>query len=172
MEPPRLWQFGMAFLGTLLVVDSSRLEGGSASLGGGLRGQGGNMAIRDSSIRACRAAGVADVERDHQPQLAPGSKHCVTPPRIAATAAMSSSDSGSWSFVAAQRTPVHGGHDFPSVRYSASAVQYRGEMIVTHGYFYNRARHPLMPSPSRFRFLARARPVTDARWSHWCVPSA
>lgn len=53
----------------------------------------------------------------------------------------------SWSFVAAQRTPVHGGRDFPSVRYSAAAVQYRGEMIVTHGYFYNHAiRHPAWQS--------------------------
>ena len=45
----------------------------------------------------------------------------------------------SWSFVAPQRTPVHGGSDYPSVRYSAAAVAYRGELIVTHGYFYNRA---------------------------------
>lgn len=53
----------------------------------------------------------------------------------------------SWSFVAQQRTPVHGGRDFPSVRYSAAAVEYHGELITTHGYFYNHAiRHPAWQS--------------------------
>jgi hypothetical protein len=51
--------------------------------------------------------------------------------------------SGEWSFAAVQRTPLHGGKDFPAVRYSASAVSYQGELIVTHGYFYNHnLRHP------------------------------
>ena len=63
----------------------------------------------------------------------------------------------SWSFVAQQRTPVHGGRDFPSVRYSASAVAYKGEMIVTHGYFYNHAiRHPAWQSNAwAFNFASR-----------------
>jgi len=53
----------------------------------------------------------------------------------------------SWSVVAPERTPVHGGRDYPSVRYSAAAVEYRGEIIITHGYFYNHAiRHPAWQS--------------------------
>lgn len=62
-----------------------------------------------------------------------------------------------WSFVKPQMKPVHGGRDFPSVRYSASAVSYRGEMIVTHGYFYNHAiRHPAWQSNAwAFNFASR-----------------
>ena len=49
--------------------------------------------------------------------------------------------------MAQQRQPVAGGRNFPSVRYSASAVSYKGEMIVTHGYFYNHGlRHPAWQS--------------------------
>ncbi len=63
----------------------------------------------------------------------------------------------SWSFVAPQRSPVHGGRDYPSVRYSASAVAYNGELIVTHGYFYNHAiRHPAWQSNAwAFNFASR-----------------
>ena len=63
--------------------------------------------------------------------------------RVAERGAMASE----WSFVAQQRQPVAGGRNFPSVRYSASAVSYKGEMVVTHGYFYNHAlRHPAWQS--------------------------
>ena len=64
---------------------------------------------------------------------------------------------GAWSIAAPQRTPVHGGSDFPSVRYSACAVQHKGEMIVTHGYFYNHAvRHPAWQSNAwAFNFASR-----------------
>jgi len=52
----------------------------------------------------------------------------------------------SWSLVAPQRD-IPGGKTFPSVRYSACALAYRGEMVVTHGYFYNHAlRHPAWQS--------------------------
>ena len=52
-----------------------------------------------------------------------------------------------WSVVAPERQPVHGGRDYPSVRYSAMAVAYKGELIMTHGYFYNHAiRHPAWQS--------------------------
>lgn len=63
----------------------------------------------------------------------------------------------SWTFASPQRTPVHGGRDFPSVRYSASAVEYRGELIVTHGYFYNhQVRHPGWQSNAwAFNFASR-----------------
>jgi N-acetylneuraminic acid mutarotase len=63
----------------------------------------------------------------------------------------------SWSFASPQKTPNHGGRDFPSVRYSASSVEYRGELIVTHGYFYNHAiRHPAWQSNAwAFNFGSR-----------------
>ena len=70
---------------------------------------------------------------------------------------MSPGSAGEWSFVAPQRTPVHGGRDYPSVRYSAAAVQYKGELIVTHGYFYNHAiRHPAWQSNACARSPTRA----------------
>ena len=64
----------------------------------------------------------------------------------------------SWTFVSPQQKPVHGSRDFPSVRYSASAVSYRGELIVTHGYFYNHAiRHPAWQSDAwAFNFGSHA----------------
>ena len=52
-----------------------------------------------------------------------------------------------WSIASPQREPVTGGVDYPSVRYSASSVMYNGEMIVTHGYFYDHGnRHPAWQS--------------------------
>ena len=52
-----------------------------------------------------------------------------------------------WSIASPQREPVTGGADYPSVRYSASSVMYNGEMIVTHGYFYDHGnRHPAWQS--------------------------
>lgn len=43
--------------------------------------------------------------------------------------------------------PVSGGGHHPSVRYSASAVAYNNELIITHGYFYNHGeRHPAWQS--------------------------
>jgi len=46
-----------------------------------------------------------------------------------------------WSIASPQRLPVTGGADYPSVRYSASSVMYNGEMIITHGYFYDHGNH-------------------------------
>ena len=46
-----------------------------------------------------------------------------------------------WSISSPQRLPVTGGADYPSVRYSASSVMYNGEMIITHGYFYDHGNH-------------------------------
>jgi hypothetical protein len=52
-----------------------------------------------------------------------------------------------WSIASPQREPVTGGADYPSVRYSASSVMYNGEMIITHGYFYDHGnRHPAWQS--------------------------
>ena len=57
------------------------------------------------------------------------------------------SGDSTWSVVAPERSPVHGGRNYPSVRYSASAVEYKDELVVTHGYFYNHAvRHPAWQS--------------------------
>ena len=39
----------------------------------------------------------------------------------------------SWSFVSPQKTPIAGSREHPSVRYSAAAVSFRGEMFMTHG---------------------------------------
>jgi len=61
--------------------------------------------------------------------------------------AAATADGSAWTFAAPQHTPVHGSRTFPSVRYSASAVEYKGELVVTHGYFYNHAiRHPAWQS--------------------------
>lgn len=46
-----------------------------------------------------------------------------------------------WSIASPQRLPVTGGADYPSVRYSASSIMYNGEMIITHGYFYDHGNH-------------------------------
>ena len=48
---------------------------------------------------------------------------------------------GKWTFVSPQMKPVSGGPDFPSVRYSASAVVHKGKFVVTHGYHYDHAAH-------------------------------
>ncbi len=62
----------------------------------------------------------------------------------------------SWSLVSRQRK-VDGGPNHPTVRYSASSVEYRGELVVTHGYFYNHAlRHPAWQSDAwAFNFASQ-----------------
>ena len=64
---------------------------------------------------------------------------------------------GTWKFASIQHEPKQGSRTFPSVRYSASAVEYRGDLIVTHGYFYNHAiRHPAWQSDAwAFNFGTR-----------------
>ena len=47
----------------------------------------------------------------------------------------------SWSTTWPESKPVQGTATFPSVRYSASAVSYGGELVVTHGYFYDHQHH-------------------------------
>ena len=47
----------------------------------------------------------------------------------------------SWSITWPESKPVQGTAAFPSVRYSASAVSYGGELVVTHGYFYDHQHH-------------------------------
>ena len=67
-----------------------------------------------------------------------------------------------WSVVAPERQPVHGGRDYPSVRYSAMAVAYKGELIMTHGYFYNHAiRHPAWKSDAYALEIDGHRPIVD-----------
>ena len=46
-----------------------------------------------------------------------------------------------WTNIFPETEPVAGGPDHPSVRYSASGVLYNGEIILTHGYFYNHKDH-------------------------------
>ena len=47
----------------------------------------------------------------------------------------------SWVTTWPESKPVQGTAAFPSVRYSASAVSYGGELVVTHGYFYDHQHH-------------------------------
>lgn len=54
---------------------------------------------------------------------------------------------GAWSEVSPQLMPVAGGPEHPSVRYSACAVAYDNQLVVTHGYHYDHdARHPAWKS--------------------------
>lgn len=54
---------------------------------------------------------------------------------------------GVWTNVSPELKPVWGTKRFPSVRYSACAVAYNGQLIVTHGYFYHHdKRHPAWKS--------------------------
>mmetsp|Transcript_1119 Transcript_1119/g.2384 ORF Transcript_1119/g.2384 Transcript_1119/m.2384 type:complete len:379 (-) Transcript_1119:1986-3122(-) len=46
-----------------------------------------------------------------------------------------------WENVSPELKPLAGSRSFPSVRYSACAVAYAGQLVVTHGYFYNHAIH-------------------------------
>jgi hypothetical protein len=70
---------------------------------------------------------------------------------------VATSETAVWEFAVPQRTPVHGSKSHPSVRYSASAVSYKGELVVTHGYFYNHAiRHPAWQSDAwAFNYASR-----------------
>ena len=47
----------------------------------------------------------------------------------------------SWSTTWPESKPVQGTAAFPSVRYSASAVSYGGELVVTPGYVYDHQHH-------------------------------
>ena len=56
---------------------------------------------------------------------------------------------GSWTNLSPELKPLAGTRNFPSVRYSACAVAYEGQLVVTHGYFYNHEkRHPAWKSDS------------------------
>ena len=62
----------------------------------------------------------------------------------------------SWSTTWPESKPVQGTAAFPSVRYSASAVSYGGELVVTYGYYdHQHHRRAWRSNAWAFNFAAR-----------------